>query len=62
MPPKQASELQLAARASLVVERVADGPQIGGGHNAGAGNGAHRSERQSIIRLFGLVGGLVLQQ
>jgi len=33
-PPEQTGELRLAARASLVVERIADGPQVGGGQAA----------------------------
>jgi hypothetical protein len=32
IPPKQTGELSLPARSLLVVEGVADGPQLGGGH------------------------------
>src|SRR4051794_4549776 len=34
MPFKQTGELRLPARAALVVERIADGPQVSGGHAA----------------------------
>jgi hypothetical protein len=34
VPAKQAGELRLAARGALVVERIADSPQISGGHAA----------------------------
>lgn len=34
MPANETGELGLPARAALVVERIADGPQVGGGHAA----------------------------